>query len=95
MGSCPNFSKRLFEERAIKTIKTKGADSSQPDLNVFPVQVQAVVLVVEDLGRVRVAWVARHVVREHEDDVVVRDAQPFHRTVQGQRVGNVPVIEPG
>ena len=71
------------------------AIASQPDLDVFPVQVQAVVLIVKHLGRVRVARIARHVVRKHEDDVVVGDAQPLHRAVQRQRVGNVPVIEPG
>ena len=36
----------------------------------------------------------RHVVREHEDDVRVRDAQPLHGAVHGQRVCHVAVVEP-
>lgn len=52
------------------------------------------VLVVEDLCGIGVPGVTSHVVREHEDDVVVRDAQPLHRPVERQGVGNVPVVEP-
>jgi hypothetical protein len=61
---------------------------------VVPIQVQAVVLVVEDLCGIGVPGVARHVVCKHEDDVVVRDAQPLDRPVKRQGVGNVPVVEP-
>jgi hypothetical protein len=61
---------------------------------VVPIQVQAVVLVVEDLCGIGVPGVASHVVREHENDVVVWDAQPLDRPVERQGVGNVPVVEP-
>ena len=45
-------------------------------------------------GLRRGARATRHVVREHEDDVRVRDAQPLHGAVHGQRVGHVAVVEP-
>ncbi len=43
-------------------------------LNVVSVDVNVLVLVVEHGGRPRVARVAGHVVRHHQDDLGVRDA---------------------
>ena len=45
------------------------------DLHVGSVQVEAVVWRVEHLSRVWIAQVARHVVRKHENNVVVRNTQ--------------------
>ena len=42
----------------------------------------------------RVPGVARHVVRQHQHNVAVGDAQALHQAVEGQGIGHVPVVEP-
>lgn len=64
------------------------------DLDVALVQVELVVLAVVHAPRERVPGVAGHVVRQHEHDVRVWDAQAPHRVVHRQGVGHVPVVEP-
>ena len=64
------------------------------DLDVVPVQVQGAVGVVEDGAGEGVARVARHVVREHEDDLRVWDAEALDGAVEGEHVREVSVVEP-
>ncbi len=64
------------------------------DLDVVAVEVERAVGVVVDGAREGVARVAGHVVGEHEDDLRVRDAEPFDGAVEGEDVGEVPVVEP-
>lgn len=58
------------------------------------VEVELMVLAVIYPPRKRIPRVAGHVVRQHEHDVRVRDAQAPHRVVHRQGVGHVPVVEP-
>lgn len=64
------------------------------DLDVVAVEVERPVRVVVDGAGEGVARVAGHVVGQHEDDLRVRDAEPFDAAVQGEHVGEVPVVEP-
>ena len=63
-------------------------------LDVVAVEVDRVVDVAEDAPREGVARVARHVVREHQDDALVGDAEALDRAVEAQRVRDVAVVEP-
>lgn len=64
------------------------------DLDVLVVDVEGVVIEAEDLGGEDVARIARHVVGEHQDDVVVGDPEALHNVVDGEDVGDVAVVEP-
>lgn len=46
--------------------------------NIVTIQIESVVLVIEDLSRVLVSCIARHIIRKHQNDVVIRYPQPFH-----------------
>lgn len=64
------------------------------DFDVGAVEVELARGVVEDAAREGVARVARHVVGEEEEDLRVRDAEPFDGAVEGEDVGEVAVVEP-
>lgn len=62
--------------------------------DVVAVEVQRAVRVVVHRPREGVARVAGHVVRQHEDDLRVGDAETLDGAVEGEHVGQVAVIEP-
>ena len=64
------------------------------DLDVVAVEIQRAVRVVVDGPREGVARVAGHVVRQHEDDLRVGDAESLYGAVEGEDVGEVAVVEP-
>ena len=64
------------------------------DLHVPLVEIQLVVLAVVDAGGERVSRIAGHVVRQHEDDVRVRDPQASDGVVDREGVGYVAVVKP-
>lgn len=64
------------------------------DLDVVAVEIEGAVGVVVDGAGEGVAGVAGHVVREHEDDLGVWDAEAFYGAVEGEDVGQVAVVEP-
>lgn len=64
------------------------------NLDLFVVDIQLVVVVVEDCGRELVAGVASHVVGQHHYDVVVGYPQPLDNMIDGEHVGHMPVVEP-
>ena len=64
------------------------------DLDVVAVEIERAVGVVVDRAWESVAWVAGHIVGEHEDDLRVRDAQALDSAVEGEHVGEVAVVEP-
>lgn len=64
------------------------------DLDVVAVQVDGAVGIGIDGTREGVAWVAGHVVGQHQDDLAVGDAQTLDGTVDGQHIGEVTVVEP-
>lgn len=68
--------------------------ASVVDFDVVAVEIQGAVGVVVDRAGEGVAWVAGHVVGEHEDDLAVRDAEAFDGAVEGEHVCEVPVVEP-
>lgn len=64
------------------------------DLYVVAVQVDGAVGVGVDGTGEGVAWVAGHVVGQHQDDLAVGNAQTLDGTVDGQHIGEVTVVEP-
>ena len=64
------------------------------DLDVLAVQVHAAVGVGVDGAREGVAWVAGHVVGEHEEDLRVGNAEAFDRAVEAERVREMAIVEP-
>lgn len=64
------------------------------DFDVVAVEVEGAVDVVVDGAGEEVAGVAGNVVGEHEDDLRVGDAETFDGAVEGEDVGEVPVVEP-
>lgn len=68
--------------------------SSVVNLDVVSVQIEGAVSVVEHGSWEGVAWVAGHVVRQHEDDLRVGNAEALDCAVEREDVGQVPVVEP-
>ena len=64
------------------------------DFDVVAVEIEGAVGVVVDGAGEGVAGVAGHVVREHEDDLRVWDAEAFDGTVEGEDIGEMAVVEP-
>lgn len=64
------------------------------DLDVVAVQVDCTVRIAVDGAGERISRVAGHVVGQHEDDLRVGDAKALHRSVHGQDIGEMTVIEP-
>ena len=64
------------------------------DLHIISVHVYVLVGVIEDGGWAGVARVAGHVVSNHQDDLTVRDPESLHTPIDGEHVGDVPIVEP-
>jgi hypothetical protein len=58
------------------------------------VQIQLVVFAVKDLARERVPGIASHVIRQHENNVAIRNSQALDGTIERQSIRHVPVVEP-
>ena len=63
-------------------------------LDVIAVEIERAVRVVVDGPGEGIARVARHVVRQHEDDLRVGDAEALDGAVEGEHVGEMAVVEP-
>lgn len=63
-------------------------------LDVVTIQVNRAVCIGIDSARESVAWIAGHVVREHENDLTVGDAESLDGAVDGEDIGEVAIVEP-
>ncbi|KAH3668060.1 hypothetical protein OGAPHI_001814 [Ogataea philodendri] len=63
-------------------------------LDVVSVKFQlAVGIIVNEPGE-RISWVARHIVRQHQNDLRVRNAQSLDCSIHAQNVSHVAIVEP-
>lgn len=63
-------------------------------LNIVSVDIDMLISVIENGARTWVSGIASHIVGHHQYDLTVRDAQSFHRSIDGQDVGHMTIVEP-
>lgn len=64
------------------------------DLDIIAIKIECAVRVIVYRAGKRVARVARHVVRQHEDDLRVGDPKPLDGAIEREHIGEMAVVEP-
>jgi len=64
------------------------------NFNIIAVQIQSAISIVIDSSWEGIAWVTRHVIGQHQNNLRIGDAETLNGTVERKDIGKVAVIEP-
>lgn len=64
------------------------------NLDVIAVNVDMLIGIIENGCRSRIPWIACHIVGNHQNYLAIWNAKSFHRSVNGQHICHMTIVEP-